>query len=702
MTNIKKCFILFILFSHLLAIAQSNEGTEFWATFMPHVDKNTNSKVIMVTSKFTTSGTIRIPALSYSITFNVSSFSVAQIEIPQIAQLNESEVRSEMTAIIETKAPCAVYIHQYSNRRSEASIVLPKESLGKSYYVVTYQGHSNNGQNYNCHFSVIATEDNTSITINPKAPTVNGKAPDIPFEITLNRGEAYMLIADAQYRDFTGSRVDSDKPVAVFSGAPWTGVPSGCSTWDNLIEQMYPISTWGKEFVAAPSMNAAADYYRILAAEDNTIVQSNGNTYNLNAGEYESFRHKGGLYVKSEKPILVAQYLMGSSCTGYRIGDPSILLLNSFEQNKDTIILFNSSLQAIEENYINIIVRTDDIERTQIDKNPISSQALEKGEIVGTPYSFYTFKVNAGSHLITNQGCGVIATAYGYGQAESYAYGGGANFRDLSIAPIVNEGGCLGDSIKFEVTLSNNKAKLNWDFGDGSTSSLFNPAHLYKDTGTYIVKLQVLDICNAKTTNYTQNIIISYKKPISFTGDTILCENDKLILEPIAKPHEIIIWKGAKGANYTSKNFEIDKVRLLNDDTYTLTAIDKGCVSLPNTFKLKVHPLPLADLPGRVLYCHDPVAIKLKENYNVSWSNGGNSKEIFVFENMKIKVNYSDKNNCENFSLIDVKRFCPTMIFMPNSFSPTSQSNNLLYPRGENFDGYVLSISGMGTPMVVR
>jgi len=49
----------------------------------------------------------------------------------------------------------------------------------------------------------------------------------------------------------------------------------------------------------------------------------------------------------------------------------------------------------------------------------------------------------------------------------------------------------LGNLINFTDSSSYNPTSWNWDFGDGNTSTLQNPIHIYSDTGIYTVKLMV-------------------------------------------------------------------------------------------------------------------------------------------------------------------------------------------------------------------
>jgi PKD repeat protein len=46
---------------------------------------------------------------------------------------------------------------------------------------------------------------------------------------------------------------------------------------------------------------------------------------------------------------------------------------------------------------------------------------------------------------------------------------------------------------------SNNANSFEWDFGDGNTSTIFNPSHTYANNGTYTVCLTVFSDCNEST-----------------------------------------------------------------------------------------------------------------------------------------------------------------------------------------------------------
>ncbi|HEY0039509.1 MAG TPA: PKD domain-containing protein, partial [Flavisolibacter sp.] len=52
---------------------------------------------------------------------------------------------------------------------------------------------------------------------------------------------------------------------------------------------------------------------------------------------------------------------------------------------------------------------------------------------------------------------------------------------------------CLGSSVQFTNTSTPQTYTSQWDFGDGNTSTLQNPSHVYADTGYYNVKLIITE-----------------------------------------------------------------------------------------------------------------------------------------------------------------------------------------------------------------
>jgi PKD repeat protein len=78
---------------------------------------------------------------------------------------------------------------------------------------------------------------------------------------------------------------------------------------------------------------------------------------------------------------------------------------------------------------------------------------------------------------------------------------------------------CANDSVLFNAGNINYNSYL-WDFGDGNTSSIKNPAHAYADSGSYNVMLIVTDILGCSDTFNLAYQIIVYNPIASFNYTT--------------------------------------------------------------------------------------------------------------------------------------------------------------------------------------
>ena len=296
---ISLCFFLILSTS---LIAQTNEGTDFWVGFMDHID-NDNEMVVMITAPKNTSGKIEMPHKNWSADYVVQANKVTVVKLPLSAETTTSEQNDNTGIHVTATSPVSVYAHQYHNARSEAAMILPVASLGDEYFVMSYKGIFQLNQVWPSQFMAVAIEDDTEILIEVSDNTKEGKLPRTVSRPRLDKGETYQVQAAGQNDDLTGSWLRANKPFALFGGVSWTEVPTGCDTRDNLYEQMYPVSTWGKEFIMAPNALADYDVVRILASENNTrVFIDNNQVANLDRGEHFTTNIYGRpAYIKGTK-----------------------------------------------------------------------------------------------------------------------------------------------------------------------------------------------------------------------------------------------------------------------------------------------------------------------------------------------------------------------------------------------------------------
>lgn len=499
-----------LLVSSIRAYSQSNKGTEFWTAYMAHVNgavgNNGSKMVLYITSDVSTTGSVEI-AGNLLQTYNVTANQVTIISIPSSAYLSGQGKSSQGIHILSAK-PIAVYAHIYAMSVSGATLLLPVNTMGKDYISLNYTQRSNyNGSNSD--FAVIATEDNTTVSITPSATLIGGEAAGVAFNITLQKGEVYQGMSPT---DLTGTKIQSIstaggacKKIAVFSGSTKIGI--GCSTAvlnnessDNLFQQVYPTSTWGKNYVTAPLANRPYDIYRIVLSDPATTVTLNGATLsaaNFTGGLYYEFNSQTTNVISADKPIQVVQYSatqgQNLNCTGQGgdVGDPEMIYLSPIEQGLDHVTLYSSGYYKITQSYINVVIPTTAVSSFTLDGVAYTNFT----PVVGNPaYSYAQIQVTSGPQ---EQGGGSVgsgthtikasaafnAIAYGFGNAESYGYAAGTNLLDLNeyVAfqnPVKRDtiltSGCSNSLYTLQVTIPYTTNIISWNLQDGNAPHVFN------------------------------------------------------------------------------------------------------------------------------------------------------------------------------------------------------------------------------------
>jgi len=686
---------------HTFGLAQSNEGTRFHFAFLEHIDVGRNNMVAMITSKFATTGVIEMPLLGWKQSFSVAPNQVTLITLPKTAETVGSEYISSNGILITSEKNVSVYIHQYYNNRSEASVVLPDDALGSDYYAIAYKAFQQGNIVYPSELLIVAVKDDTEIEIILSDQTKGGRKKGETIKVTLSPGQTYQIQTSIGGSDITGTRVLGNKPFALFSGNSWT--PMVCDAKDNLLEQMYPISTWGKEFISVLSAQVILDVFRIIASENNTTVLVQGaktDTLKLNQGQFVEYQKGESTYISSNKPIAVAQYNVGGTCGGNpsRLGDPSMVLLNSIEQIRDTVTLYNSSFQQITENYLNVVALSTDISKVTLDGTPLGNIPNVIGTVAGnTKYSFARIKVNAGSHTLISNGCGMSVTAYGYGNAESYAYNGGASFKPINASPLP-EGGCLNDSILFDVGLSLPRFSLFWHFGNADSTRMNIVRRSFNTLGPQPVLLAINDQCLKKLDTIRGNINITIPGTLTVPGSILICENETLFLMVDDKKSENYQWTGPNNFFSTDKNPSVLKANTTFSGNYSVVGLLDGCPTLPGITKATVKANPKPNLGADALICPDEPTFNLQLQAGFFskyiWQDNSSLPYFQVQEEDTYTVGVWDEWGCFGVDTIVLERKCPTKVYAPTAFSPNKDGiNDLFFLYGDDILAFDLKIA---------
>ena len=358
----------------------------------------------------------------------------------------------------------------YSN---DASLLLPSHVLGDEYLIMTREQSFEQLRGY---LTVVGiSEEPTTVEVEVTAPTQAGvELPALEsgerFEVTLRAFDVLNLQTRAPGADLTGSRVKASGNVVVFGGSEAANVPNtnhcieidpvtgrgsceadedvSCRTnydcnfallntccADHIEQQLFPVKTWGLTYIATKSFDRGLerDYWRILASEDNTKVETvppQEEVPTLNAGEWFEFGSREHFEIISDKPILVGQFLAGEDAPEPNVrgnqqpgdagtGDPAFILAVPTEQFREDFVFLAPDKYAFD--YVSVIAPLE--ANVFFDDLPIPAE----WEPVGmSGWQVARFPISDGVHfLIADLPVGVIV--YGYDDYVSYGYPGGLN-----------------------------------------------------------------------------------------------------------------------------------------------------------------------------------------------------------------------------------------------------------------------------------
>ena len=244
-------------------------------------------------------------------------------------------------------------------KTSEGFLGLPVDALGMYYIVPTFLVI------INAIVQVVATEDNTLVSF--KLRLSNGgsvRYGEMTYEeghfinATLNELDVFQVLGDSI---LSGTIVKSSKPIAVFSGNDCAMVPRHRHPCNHLVEQIPPVSNWGKEFITNPTPNRQeGDEFHVIASMQNTHVYVD---MQLKARLDKGEKHKTeapwnvSLVISTSQPSLVVQYSKGSDSLKL---SPSMSLVPPKEwySNDYTVYVPKDDTGNASDSYINVVLDT--------------------------------------------------------------------------------------------------------------------------------------------------------------------------------------------------------------------------------------------------------------------------------------------------------------------------------------------------------
>ena len=541
-----------------------------------------------------------------------------------------------------------------------------RNALGLA-FLTPFQNLLNNASYARSGFNIVATEDNTNITITP-TQNIIGHLAGAPFTITLNRGQTYYGEASGTNANqhLGGTSIISNKPVAVtLSDDTAQGTPfGGCA--DLMGDQLIPISILGTEYIALKGYLNGPDRLYILATTDNTSIAIDGvNLGVINAGEtYNEILINPTAYVQTSQP----SYVLHMSGFGCEVGEailPPLVCTGSnvvpFTRSTNEFFALNILVPAGAEAGFTLNGVTGII--NQADFNPVP----------GTSNSWMYAQLDMTNTILVSQASRIqndvdkfhLGLVHG-GASSGCRYGYFSDFAVLSYQiNSSDQSFCSGDTLE----LSSNTlpgATYTWSgpngfLSQGASVSIENLQ--ISDGGQYIIDGNFPNACELLPDTINIEVIETPVAPIIFNNGPICMGDSGLFWNEINAPFSFQ-WLDEFNIEINNQN---DTIGFLSNDNILiqLQSALGSCLSPISTDSIIVLAQPELNFDGDTEVCGQSIDLSCQIIPNNSdsitsiiWTNNteqtiGSGENINISTSQNIPyseeyyfLNVNTENNC--------------------------------------------------------
>ena len=235
-----------------------------------------------------------------------------------------------------------------------------------------------------------------------------------------------------------------------------------------------------------------------------------------------------------------------------------------------------------------------------VDSNPVVKSTTRHDSKTLYTYEYYkTIAFQPGDYSVTGTVRNPTSDDCGTDVPIDFDF----NIAEFPVPKFTADNNCAGDSILFtDKTISAQTEKLwLWDFGDGQTSVLQNPKHVYTNGGSYMVKLTVTNENGcASTSDSTINIfnkpVAAFNLPAPYCfGQGITITDQSTSTSGAIKQWIWAFGDGAASETHTDNKPFIHVFARLGADTIQLTTVtENGCRAIIQKI-INVKPAPVVD-----------------------------------------------------------------------------------------------------------
>ena len=392
---------------------------------------------IFVTTARTTSVSVTVTSPRYSNPTISQSFSITAGQVTKVLINNNYRMigTGKSTKGIQITATDEVIVYGVNREyyTADAFLALPTDVLGTEYYAHAWYP-ATTGRHLQ--MLVVGASDSTHIGIRlANKNFVNVTYSGVNYikndwlNMTINKYDTLQL---QTIGDITGSLIVADKPIVAYSGNQETNIASSNTGYtDYIVEQLVPVPNWGKTFAIVPIPGrSTGDYYRLIASQDSTTIEVNGQTSGTPFTETISITTKGDFSQKlyssqlyasltADKPIMVVQYVYSQINSEYT--DPSMMIIPPIEQYTADYT-FTTITSASYTNYFMFVVKSSDKSGIRINGAAFPGNTVYN-TIPGTTYEGGYLQLSDGTYTVRHTSPLSIfgGVLYGRRYRESFA-----------------------------------------------------------------------------------------------------------------------------------------------------------------------------------------------------------------------------------------------------------------------------------------
>lgn len=268
---------------------------------------------VYVTSGYNTSATVTLPVSTVSRTVHVPNTFLLPLYLR-----SKGSVKSKKGILVESGHDISVHAIDKMEGSVDGFVALPVTALGTTYFAVCHWTASDL-----CQILIVGTQDSTHVYVQVSCNSSNGhmhynnrqySSRDL-IVTTVNRLESVQLQCTG---DFTGTMITGSRPLAVYSGNRQINGGSDVSKNSHLVEQLFPVTRWGKKFVFTPTnMSNIADVLIVVAGTSNTMINAYCSDQIMTPieldypGSFSNFKMSGVCHIVATQPIQMFQIVQG-------------------------------------------------------------------------------------------------------------------------------------------------------------------------------------------------------------------------------------------------------------------------------------------------------------------------------------------------------------------------------------------------------